>query len=254
MTTMHLPVLDSRPVLGSFGKGTAGSVALNYARSGGSNCSKVCPYHPETESPHAADIDARCYAARCEARPDRSQLAAKLDRHESAGGDEVSARAYAEARAHRFRFPWFRFSAFGSVPDTPPRDLVRMVEELASAGTPIHLPIEDPDRAARYRAALPDSVAVRLSVPIVDPEWMRSDGPVSTVAGSMDESPMDRLAAAKNAAARFMGATGRRAVVCPAVASTTYRRRGRNVAPVKCGDCTACADPTVGAVVYPAHS
>ena len=250
---MNLPVLDSRPVLGGFGKGTPGSVALNYARSGGGNCSRGCPYHPETDSPFAADTDARCYAASCEMRPDRKPLAAKLERHETAGGDEVSERAYAEARAHRFRFPWFRFSAFGSVPDAVPADLVRLVGSLADAGTPIHLPIEDPDRVDRYREALPDSVAVRLSVPIADPAWMEIPGPISTVAGSMDTAPLERLAAAKLAARARRDATGRRAVVCPAVASSTYRRRGRAVAAVKCGDCVACADPSTD-IVYPAHA
>ena len=250
---MNLPVLDSRPVLGGFGKGTAGSVALNFARSGGSNCSRSCAYHPDTTSEHAADIDARCYAARCERRPDRQALAAKLQRHEDAGGDAVAERAYAEALAHRFRFPWFRFSAFGSVPDAVPADLVRLVQKLADAGTPIHLPIEDAERVDRYREALPDSVAVRLSVPIADAAWSTMPGPISTVAGSMDDPPMTRLADAKRAAAERRAGSRRRVVVCPEVASSTYRRRGRAVAAVKCGDCTACADPATD-VIYPAHA
>ncbi len=252
---MRIAEVPSRPVLGTFTKATDGARALSYAPSGGSNCSTACPYHPETESRFAVEHGARCYAARCERRPDRLSLAAKLEVHEALGADSVTAAAIRELDRRRagFRLPWFRFSPFGSVPDQIPARFVDLCRELHDAGTPIHLPIEDRERTERYADALP-FVAVRWSIPAGDGvSWGTYLGPASTVAGSMDVPPMDRLAEAKRVARERTEATGRRAIVCPAVASSTYRKRGRNVHAVKCGECTACADASVD-VVYPAHA
>lgn len=250
MIATPLTIGGRAPVLGSFGKGAPGSVALNFAPSGGSNCDAGCPYHPESTAANAAPGGARCYAARTETRPDRRQLADKLSRHEAAGADAVLEAAAAELAARGWRLPWFRISAFGSVPATPPRGLRAMLERLAEAGTPVHLPVETARKAARYRAALGDVVAVRESV-ATPRRWRTASGPVSTVAGSMATPPRERLEAAREAAADRRRRTGRRVVVCPAVAAGTLRRGAANRA--KCGSCTACADPYVD-VVYPAHA
>lgn len=251
MTTATITIGGRLPVLGEFGKGAPGSLALNFAPSGGENCATSCPYHPESTAANAAPGGARCYAARTEARPDRQGLSAKLERHAAAGADAVLEAADAELAARGYRAPWLRVSAFGSVPPKPPPRLRRLLERLAGAGTPVHLPVESPAKARRYRQAVGDIVAVRESVATLR-RWRTAPGPVSSVAGSMAESPRERVTAAKAAAADRARRTGRRVVVCPAVAERALRGR-RATGSAKCGRCTACADPAVD-VVYPAHA
>lgn len=251
MKTATLTIGGARPVLGSFSKGASGSLALNFAPSGGANCATSCPYHPESTAANAAPGGARCYAARCEARPDRAGLAAKLERHAAAGADAVIEAATAELAARGWRLPWLRISAFGSVPAVPPQRLRAMLERLRDAGTPVHLPVETSRKARRYRQAVGDIVAVRESVATLR-RWRTAPGPVSGVAGSMADSPRERVASAKAAAADRARRTGRRVVVCPAVAERALRGR-RATGSAKCGRCTACADPAVD-IVYPAHA
>lgn len=249
MQLQELTIGGKRPALGSFGKATRGSVALNYGRSGGANCSSSCPYHPESTSPHAEPSRARCYAAAGESRPDRKPLAAKLDRHESAGGDAVTFAADAELRGYRYRLPWFRLSAFGSVPPVPPRGFRDMIGNLCDAGTPIHFPIECNDKAERYRRELDGlPVAVRVSVASFD-EFIAHSGPCSFVAGSMEDRPRTRVSEAKTVAAERTAETGRPCKVCPAAAATLLRTGSKNA---KCGACTVCSDPAAD-VVYPVH-
>lgn len=244
---MSLPLPQLSSVLGGFSKGCNGSVALNFARSGGSNCERNCPYHPDSTA--AEPASARCYAVRIEDRPDRQQLAAKLDRHESAGADAVLAAAERELAAAAYRLPWLRISAFGSVPAKVPAGLRPLLLRLVRAGTPIHLPVETAQKASRYRRALASTgIAVRESM-TSRRRWRTAEVPASIVAGSMDQSPRDRVAAAKAIAAERTVHTGRRAVVCPAVAAKHLRTGS---ARAKCGLCTACADPAID-IVYPAH-
>ena len=66
-------------ILGSFSKGIDGSVTINFARSGGIHCDRSCAHHPQST---AARPTCACYGVRTEYRPDRCQLAAKLERHE----------------------------------------------------------------------------------------------------------------------------------------------------------------------------
>ena len=241
--------VDRRPILGTFTKALPGSAALNYGRSGGANCDTGCPYHPASTSAQAAPNAARCYAATCERRHDRQQLASKLARHESAGADAVTARADAECRARAYRLPWFRVSAFGSVPAEPPRGFRRLLSRLHDAGTPVHLPIETARKANRYRRHLDGlGIAVRESV-ATRRRWKTAPGACSIVAGSMEDRPRERVTIAKALAAERTAATGRRCIVCPAVAAM-HLRTGSDRA--KCGACTACADPATD-VVYPVH-
>ena len=253
---MRIAEVPSKPrsVLGTFSKAVPGAAALNMGGSGGKNCSRACAMHPESESPFAVPGAGRCYAATIESGFKGRNVKAKLDRIEETDPDEVVYQADAELRQRRYRLPWFRLSAFGSVPDRIPAGFVKMLQALHDADTPIHFPIEDPDRVERYRDALPDSIAVRLSIPTGDTRsWIDYSGACSTVAGSMEDSPMERIQDARDVASNRRQATERRVIVCPAVASTTYRRKGRNVSKVHCGECTACADPATD-VVYPVHA
>ena len=209
--------------------------------------------HPESESPYAVPEAGRCYAATCEARPDRQNLVRKLDRIEDADPAAVVDIADAELRQRRYRLPWFRLSAFGSVPDRIPAGFVRMLERVHDAGTPIHFPIEDPERVDRYRSALPDGIAVRWSIPMGDSEsWTTYAGPCSTVAGSMRDRPKQRIEDARTIASERRQATGRRTIVCPAIVTSTLRRTDKSVRAVKCGECRHCADTSTD-VVYPVH-
>lgn len=242
-----LTVDGTRPVLGSFGKGIKGSVSLNFGTSGGDNCPTQCPYHPQSTSDHAEPAAARCYAATCENRPDRQNLLAKLQRAEIVEGRIVIMAAIRELDRLKNTPPWFRFSTFGSVPITPPEGLRELVQSLPR-GT-VHLPIYGADTVASYRAAIGDIVTVRESVPIADVLAGHHVGHVSTVVGSMEARPADRLDAAK-AIQRAERARGRWAVVCPAIAATILRTGSKDA---KCGNCRACALDIVDTILYPVH-
>lgn len=252
--------IGGRPLdpLGTFGKGVTGSVHLSLAPSGGRYCDTGCALHPESTSPHAAPVAARCYAVRVERF--RGRLGAKLAAVGAMDPESVAslARGLSAARGHRF--PWFRVSAFGGVPspDAVP-SLAGLLRDLDAAGTPVHFPTESPGKRDRWRDALDGSgVVVRLSIAPGDPAWGTDPLPASTVAVGSG----DHLDAARDAAAARRVATGRRCIVCPAVASgilATRRHRaagGRGRAAgsprAKCGTCRACADPGVD-VVYPLH-
>ena len=256
---MRIAEIPSQPppnVLGSFGKAVPGSRALNMGRSGGKNCWRGCVMHPESTSPLAVPEAGRCYAARCESRPDRTQLAAKLERIEASDPDSVVDIADAELRQQQYRLPWFRISAFGSVPDRIPKGFAGMLRRLHEAGTPIHFPIECPDRTGRDRDALPEAIAVRWSIPMGDStSWETYPEACSTVAGSMKDRPMERIEAARQVASERREATGRRTIVCPAVVTSfmSKQRRFKGMHRVKCGECRHCADPFTD-VVYPVHS
>jgi len=237
------------PVLGTFSKALTGSAALNFGTSGGANCAAGCPYHPESTSAAAAPERARCYAATCERRPDRQALAAKLARHDETEPAALVAVAAHELAARGWRLPWFRVSAFGSVPAAVPAGFRRMMERLTAAGTPVHLPIETARKARTYRQALAGSGAVVRESVATRRRWLSAPGAVSIVAGSMEEPPRDRITAAKRTAAERTAATGRRCIVCPAIAAV-HLRTGSTGA--KCGACTACAAAGVD-VVYPVH-
>jgi len=239
VTLQELTVNGTRPILGKFGKALGGARSLSFGRSGGRNCPIECPYHPESSSPYAAAIGARCYAANCEGRPDRSQLAAKLDRAEVAAG-ELGRRGW--------RLPWFRFSTFGSVPVKCTPVFRRFTARLVDAGTPVHLPVFSSEQASEYRRGLDGlAVTVRESVPVQ--EFHSKAGAVSCVIGSMTDKPLERLRLAKIAAKSRHGFMGRRCIICPAIAATVKRTGSKRA---KCGACTACANGGVD-VVYPAH-
>ena len=260
MTAAEITV-RGRPVasvFGSFGKGVPGSVGLSFGTSGGPTCDRGCPYHPaSTAGPDAAPVAGRCYAARTE----RFRRAAgdRLAAFDDAGPEAVARRAWHESAARGHRFPWFRVSVFGGVPADPAAapSLARLAWGLAAAGTPVHWPVETEAKRTAWGEVVPPEIAVRWSVPLGSDRWTTAAGPVSTVAGDPAAREPDRLAAARAAAAARRASTGRRCVVCPAVASRIIRtaaagRRTAGAPAARCGSCRACSDPAVD-VVFPLH-
>ena len=249
MTIATLTVNGTRPVLGSFGKALKGSVSLNFGRSGGKHCPSTCPYHPNSTSTNAAPNTARCYASTCETRPDRIQLKDKLERAEDCSGDTVCDVAYNEMTLRGWRVPWFRFSSFGSVPKVCTKKFKRLAKKLVDTNNPVHLPVYGQKQTKEYRTKLQGiNIAVRQSVDIN--EFHSTDGCVSTVVGSMaDDKPKERLRLAKLAAKSRTYHTGRKCIICPAIASTHNRTRSKTA---KCGNCTACSNPHID-IVYPVH-
>ncbi len=86
---------SSEKVLGSFSKGTAGSVSINFSISGGVHCDTGCIHHPQSTADGATGA---CYAVRTENRPDRAQLLSKLARHEVTPPALVCGRALSRTR------------------------------------------------------------------------------------------------------------------------------------------------------------
>lgn len=236
--------VERKPVLSSFGKAVSAARALSFCPSGGANCSRSCRHHPETT---AREPGVRCYAVRMEARRG-GNIQQKLKRHGETSPDDLLSAAAHDLDRHGWRLPWFRFSVSGSVPARVPSGFRRFVSRLVKAGTPIHLPIEDARKAARYRKALDGTgVAVRESCQNWR-RWRSASGPCSFVAGN--GLPMaERVDAAKQAAKTRTARTGRACIVCPAAACGVNRTPSDTA---KCGNCTACADPAVD-IVYPAH-
>ena len=261
MSTPAEITVGGRPVasvLGTFGKGVPGAVAVNLGSSGGPTCSRACPYHPETTDPDAADLGARCYAVRTERF--RKTAAARLAAFDDAGPETVARRAFHELAARGFRAPWLRISAFGGVPEDPADapSLARLAWGAAAAGTPVHWPTETRAKRTAWANVVPPEIAVRWSVPATDRSaWATDPGPVSTVAGSPGDREPARLRDARSVAADRRRATGRRCIVCPAVASRILRTAAAGVrtaeAPgARCDSCRACADPGTD-VVFPLH-
>ena len=241
--------IGGKPVLGSFGKGLPGSITLNFSTSGGNNCDRGCRYHPDSTHALAAPTVARCYAATCENRHDRTQLRAKLERHEATDASVLITLAMSELDRKGWDAPWFRFSAFGSVPMEVPDNFADLILQLRAHGVPIHLPIETAEKAERYRHALVGTgVAVRESATDML-RWETVATPMSMVAGSMEDKPAKRIRDAKELAALRAAGTGRKVIVCPAVAAMHLRTKSDKA---KCGACTACANPNLD-VVYPVH-
>lgn len=256
-----------KPILGSFSKAIDGSVALNFSQSGGKNCDLSCIYHPEN---HSMPEKNRCYAARAEIRPDRKALKDKLKRHEIDGAAETATKALEELKqiCKTQKIPWLRISAFGSVPQPrhASKKFIKTTKKLfafaKNNGILVHFPVETERKAQFYRKHTKNLVVVRQSVQSHD-EWIGCLGPSSIVAGNSQLSQMERIAESKRLANIRIQATGRKTIVCPAVASsyinternrikTGKYRKIQGDPKAKCGNCTACANPKVD-IVYPSH-
>jgi len=252
---ISLNVLTSAPVLGTFSKGVEGSVSINFGTSAGKHCDKGCAYHPANKASTQAG---KCYAIRNETRFDRKQLMAKLKRHEATEPARIAAVALHELQGLYLRgktVPWVRFSTHGSVPN--PKDagkkffktIIELLDFCDEKNIPVHLPVETARKAKFYRQKLSYHCVVRESA-TSEKGFIQASGPASCVAGDSSMNKLERVIAAKELAAERTAATGRKAIVCPAIASRYLSGQPNEKA--KCGLCCACAQPNVE-VVYPLH-
>ena len=251
--------LKTGSILGTFGKGVDGSISLNFDVSGGDNCDIACPHHPDSTAENATNA---CYAARAEIRPDRSQLAAKLDRHGAMPPFLVVNRALFEIHELQrlgHKIPWLRISTNGSVPQPEQVDksfrecFRRLLEWCRDSGIPVHFPTETYPKTRFYRALCGDLVTVRESV-VDEKRFLRASGAVSVVVGSEGSSRIERVTEARTVAQKRRERTGRKVVVCPAVLNSFAARRDPNLKNdrAKCGACTACQHEEMD-IVYPRH-
>lgn len=272
---MQLTVLKEEvkyPVLGDFGKGVKNSHTLNFSRSGAEGyCDKSCTYHPDNNDSNRPNKN-RCYAARAEVRPDRVELANKLLRHEDLGPETLCRRALAELKKTYSRgkkVPWLRISAFGSVPlpENATTEFLNALRELLDycdmQNIPVHFPVESQAKRDFYQCEVGTRATVRLSAQS-DTIWLTDSQPASFVAGTTDMSRLERLDEAKRVAVLRREATGRKTIVCPAVASRYLEFKRRKLAGdpnarnatgsprAKCGACIACSQAGTD-VIYPAH-
>ena len=248
-------------ILGTFGKGVAGSVSINFGVSGGRNCDPGCALHPASESDRAEDE--RCYAATLEKRGDRKNLARKLERHQEMPAALVCGAALVELQRLELLEampPWVRISTNGSVPqvaDWEPlfmAQFVALLQWLADREIPVHLPIETAMKAKAYRQLVAGLVVVRESCEHNHPRFVRAAGPVAAVAGRAGTTYAERIAAARKLAERRRRRSGRKVIVCPAILRNwaEWGKPKRSGRAAKCGHCTACAAAGVD-VVYPYH-
>jgi hypothetical protein len=202
----------------------------------------------------------QCYATSTQAQIDRRQLQAKLSRHSHTDPARIVNQALAEMQS-RESVPWLRISSFGSVPMPAVArenrefltNLRRMFQWASNMGIPAHFPAEGFAKARFYRALVGDLATVRESC-ATDRRFIRAKGAVSVVAGRPGTKLRERIAAARELARRRREASGRKAIVCPAIANTfaSKHKASRANGRAKCGNCTACAESHVD-VVYPFH-
>jgi hypothetical protein len=249
-------------ILGGFGKGVDGSVSINFGTSAGKNCSKRCRHRSDYKGPGATGA---CYAEAIEKRPDRTQLLAKLKRHDKMPAAIVCGAALSELQALELRGivpPWVRFSTAGSLP--MPGDVTNafrtqlraLVSWLVYYNIPVHLPIETNGKAEFYRSIVGDLVCVRESLQRVG-SHKTAVGAVSWVAGDDIITGkaifLRRIERARAECKERTAGTGRKAIVCPAIVASFKQRLGADHNPLaKCGSCTACAVSTID-VCYPKH-
>lgn len=230
------------PTLGSITKALSGAITLNFAESGGPNCSPDCE----------ALRKGVCYAVATEQRKPSTRVSGERKR-------EVGFAACCDAYREEIlaligagkTIPWIRFSSFGSVPDrelTNQEELafVRLVRSFPE-GAPVHFPVETPQKAERFRG-----ICEAYNLPITVRESAQSDERMNEAADAGEAvsrivydgpTKRDRLASAIAMARAKQGWS-----VCPAVASTILDRPQK----IKCGQCTLCAQPG-RVILYPQH-
>jgi len=257
-----LTVKGRPPVLGTFSKGTPGSVSINFNESAGPDCDDGCKWKNHG-----------CYAQTVEARPDRQNLSAKLARHGNTRPDWILSRGLAELEARSAPPPWIRLCTNGALPADPTPAMVRQVRRLGDYAVAadmldhLHIPAESPTKAAAYRA-MDRRLTIRESAQTWH-RWIHGRGPMSTVASGPGVPLLERITEARRVAAARREATGRPGGVCPAVMQTFRQRiwmagrigadrRGVDwTAPrpqsAKCGPCNLCSLRKYD-VTYPFHA
>ena len=231
-----------KPSLGTFSKAVPNSIALNFSESGGVNCSAKCE----------ALKKGVCYAVHTEKMKPSIQVSGQRKREV---GFTNLCRAYKAQIQKRLakgeRIPWIRFSTFGSVPNRrlTPKELEAVADMVESfpQGVPVHFPVETKEKAERFRA-----IAVAFDLNLVIRESCQSDARMRSKDHIGQSSRIvfkgatkrERLDNAKAIAKSLPSAR-----VCPAIASTILRRPK----PIKCGQCTLCAQPQIKTILYPQH-
>ena len=223
-------------LIGSYGKGIAGSATVNFTTSGGEHCDDSCPLKAKG-----------CYAITTEAM--KPSITINLERKQDSISDYLEALVTPKALAKLNVAPWVRFAAFGSIP-APHELTLQDFGHLRTIGasldhTKVHFPTETLAKADMLKVA---GFTPRVSV-ATNVHQLASVLEAGHVASCAVRG--DKLARGKNKRAhsaqaitfmRELKSQGINAKVCPAVAGNA-----------KCGDCTACADKLVQVIVYPMH-
>ena len=223
-------------LIGSYGKGIAGSATVNFTTSGGRHCDDSCPLKAKG-----------CYAITTEAM--KPSITINLERKQESISDYLEALVTPKALAKLNVAPWVRFAAFGSIP-APHELTLQDFRHLRTIGasldhTKVHFPTETLAKADMLKVA---GFTPRVSV-ATNVHQLASVLEAGHVASCAVRG--DKLARGKNKRAhsaqaitfmRELKSQGINAKVCPAVAGNA-----------KCGDCTACADKLVQVIVYPMH-
>lgn len=251
------------PILGTFSKGTDGSISINFSVSGGINCNRGCRHHPDSNVPEHLRTEA-CYAVTIEKRHDRVQLKNKLERHQSMSPAQIMGMAILEYQtkiAYGIDVPWARFSTNGSLPE--PQDVKPLfVTQLRTFlmmcrdnGTKVHFPLETQAKSEFYRSIIGDLVVIRESLQNPD-DILVFRGACSMVVGEHIKTGKDirkrRVEYAKQIAKLRYEKTGRKTIVCPAITSGWAKRAKKRDDQIKCGDCPVCSNGDLD-VLYPIH-
>lgn len=243
-------------IVGTFGKGTEGSLSVNSGLSGGRNCPLSCIHHPESTAPEALQTRA-CYSANSEYQ--RFSMRAKLARHEGIHPASLfsGARLELETLAETAPIPWLRFCVSGSMPlakrmrksASAVNALRALLSSAIRAGAKIHLPIASASECRYYRSIVGDLCTVRESAQNKR-RWLTSPTPISFV--SVGKTLRERLANGLELCKARRAKTGRKCAVCPAIKATFRRKLKESTRSVHCGDCDLCARSDVD-IIYPLH-
>jgi hypothetical protein len=251
-------------VFSTFGKGDERSIALNFGKSSGSNCSTTCRHHKNSTADNPTHA---CYSSTAESmRPTVGQF---LLAQETSGALQTIGNAMIQLgellellKAKKEKLSFFRISAAGSVPSRdqiPQQDRKRfetlfrqLIQVIVSHGAKVHFPVETVSKKAYYDSFLGDLITVRLSCQSI--ESFMSSAESSFVVGesitnkTSKSVKRDRIELARKIAAERYRITGRKTIVCPAIVST-FEKRDRKI---QCGDCDACSRKNLD-IIYPLH-
>ena len=223
-------------LIGSYGKGVAGSATVNFTTSGGSHCDDSCPLKGNG-----------CYAITTEAM--KPSITINLERKQEHFSEYLQALTTPKAITKLQQAPWVRFAAFGSIP-APYLWSLEDFSNLRTLGktldhTKVHFPTETLDKADLLKVAgfMP---RVSVATKVENLTKVLAAGHVASCAVKGDKLARGKNKRSHSAHAitfvRDLRSQGINAKVCPAVAGNA-----------KCGSCTACADPAVQVIVYPMH-
>lgn len=217
------------------------AIALNFSRSGGTDCDNSC----------ALKKSGACYAMASQ-KLYRS-LHAKLEKHENNGFEWVLREALNALEGNPGDFEglkFFRFSTHGTVPNrefsaAERIALTRLGDLLRGRGILIHFPVETREK---YSEVLACGIQPRLSFQDRINGSLSSPLCSSVTAGIRRQAKLERIGEAKKIAG-WARETGKRVVICPAIVSSFVKREGK----ITCDQCKLCASEKVGMVIYPMH-